>query len=64
MHTSGRTYFEASRYINSKEQNIDLETMINKTLYTKPDYIQFDEFTIKRLNKQALESPKATRYFH
>ena len=63
MHTSGRTYFESIRYIKSKEQETDLEQDIEKKLYAKPDYTQFDELTIKRLNNQALESPRAMRYF-
>lgn len=64
METSGRTYFESVRYIKSKEQQIDFETQINKQLYIKPDYTQFDELLIKRLNAQALESPRATTYFY
>ena len=64
MHCSARTYFEAVRFIRSKEQDIDIEKQINQQLYVKPDYTQFDEFTIKRLNKQALESPRAMRYFN
>ena len=63
MHTSGRTYFEAVRYIKSKEQETNLEQDIEKKLYLKPDYTQFDELTIKRLNNQGLESPRAMRYF-
>lgn len=64
MHTTSRSYFEAARYIKSKEQNIDIEKQINQQLYVKPDYIQFDELIIKRLNGQALETPKAINYFY
>jgi DNA primase len=63
MHTTGRTYFEAARYIKSKETEVDIESLINKTLYSPPDFIQYDELLIKRLNKQALDSPRAMRYF-
>ena len=63
MHMSGRTYFESIRFIKSKEQENNLEQDINRALYVKPDYIQFDEVMIKRLNVQALESPRACRYF-
>lgn len=63
MHTSGRSYFEAVRYIKSKETDSDLEQQIQEKLFTKPEYVQFDEVTIKRLNNQALESPRAMRYY-
>ena len=63
MYTSNRTYFEAVRYIKSKEQETSIEESINKTLINKPEFIQYDELLIKRLNNQALESPRAIRYF-
>lgn len=62
MHTSGRKYFEAVRFIKSKEQENDLEKEINKKLFIKPDYVEFDEFTLKRLNSQLIDSPRATEY--
>lgn len=58
-----RTYFEAARFIKSKETETDLESDINKRLFDKPDYVQFDELLIQRLNQQALESPRAMRYY-
>jgi DNA primase len=63
MHTSGRTYFEAARFIKSKEQEGNLEQDIAKKLAAKPDYTQYDQVLIKRLNQQALESPRAMRYY-
>ena len=63
MYTSNRTYFEAVRYIKSKEQDSNIEDSVNKALINKPDFIQYDELLIKRLNNQALESPRAIRYF-
>lgn len=63
MFTSGRTYFESVRFIKSKEQQSNLEDDVNKKLQEKPEYIQFDEILIKRLNQQALESPRATSYY-
>ena len=63
MHTSARTYFESVRYIKSKETETDLSYQINQTLVQKPDYVPYDELQIKRLNQQALESPRATRYY-
>lgn len=63
MKTSGRTYFEAVRYIKSKETETDLSYQINQSLVNKPDYLPYDELLIKRLNAQALESPRAMRYY-
>ena len=64
MHVSGRSYFEAARFIKSKEQELSIEQVVNQQLYEKPDYVQYDELLIKRLNVQALESPRAMRYFN
>jgi len=64
MHTSGRTYFEAARYIKDKEVATSLETQIDKKLDAEPEWVEFDEFTIKRLNNAALESPRAMRYLN
>jgi DNA primase len=64
MHTSGRTYFESARFIKSKETESDLSMEIDKKLTQKPEYSQFDQVLIKRLNTQALESPRAMRYFN
>ena len=63
MKTSGRTYFEAVRYIKSKETETDLSYQINQSLVNKPDYVAYDELLIKRLSAQALESPRAMRYY-
>jgi DNA primase len=64
MHTSGRSYFEAIRFIKDKDSVIDLEKQVNQQLVDKPEYIQFDELLIKRLNNQAIESPRAMRYYN
>jgi DNA primase len=63
MHTSGRSYFEAIRYIKSKETETDIEQIVNKALVAKPEYTQYDQILIKRLNQQALDSPRAMRYY-
>lgn len=63
MHTSGRSYFEAVRFIKSKETESNLEQEINKKLMAKPEFTQYDQVLIKRLNQQALESPRAMRYY-
>ena len=61
---TSRTYFEAARFIKSKETATNLESDINKRLFEKPDYISFDEILLQRLNAQALESPRAMRYYN
>lgn len=63
MHMSGRTYFEAVRYIKSKEDGGNLEAEINKKLIVQPTYVQYDQVLIKRLSQQAIESPRAMRYY-
>jgi DNA primase len=63
MFMSGRTYFETVRYISSKQQETNIASLIDKTLYTPADFVQYDELLIKRLNNQAIESPRAMRYF-
>jgi DNA primase len=63
MHMSGRTYFESVRYIKSKESDANLEADIAKRLVSKPDYSQFDELLLKRLNVQASSSERALNYY-
>lgn len=63
MHMSGRTYFEAIRYIKSKETEQDLEKDINQKLLTKPDFVLYDELILKRLNNNLFSSDRAKSYF-
>jgi DNA primase len=64
MHQTGRSYFEAVRFIKSKEAvSADFENEISKKINAQPDYVLFDEILVKRLGSQALESPRAVRYF-
>jgi len=63
MKTTGRSYFESIRFIKSKEKETSIEDLVNKKLYKPKEFIKYDELLIKRLNNQALESPRAIRYF-
>lgn len=63
MHTSARTYFEAVRFIKSKEQEGSIEQEVNKNLYVRPDFVAYDEFTLKRLNSNLATSDRAKNYF-
>jgi DNA primase len=64
MFTSQRSYFESARYIKSKEKEGSIEDEISNRLTDVPDYVQFDEITIKRLNRDAMDSARAMRYFN
>jgi len=63
MHVTGKTFFEATRFIDSAKTETDILASLNKTLETKDELKPFDELLIKRLNNQAAESPRAIRYF-
>jgi DNA primase len=63
MHVSSRSYFEAIRFIKSKETENDLEKEINKKIVDRPEYIAFDQELINKLNKEALDSDRALSYF-
>jgi DNA primase len=63
MHVTHKSYFEASRLIDSAKTETDLLGSLDKILKEKVDYVAYDEIQIKRLNNQAIESPRAVRYF-
>jgi DNA primase len=63
MHMTNRTYFETVRFIKSKETETNIEAVVNKALHQMPDFVQYDELLIKRLGKQAIDSPRAMTYF-
>jgi DNA primase len=63
MHMTNRTYFETVRFIKSKETETNIEAVVNKALHQIPDFVQYDELLIKRLGKQAIDSPRAMTYF-
>jgi DNA primase len=62
MFTTGRTYFEAARYIKGKQQDTSIEDVVNKALYAKPDFVTYDELILKRLHNQLSLSEKAKNY--
>lgn len=63
MHVTKKSFFEATRFIESAKTEFDLNESLNKIFEDKPQYTPYDELLIKRLNNQALESPRAVRYF-
>jgi len=64
MHMSNRTYFETVRYIKSKEQEHDIEMLVNKKLIAAPEFVQYDESILSRLHDQLLLSDTAKSYLH
>jgi DNA primase len=63
MFMSNRTYFEAVRYITSKQQENNISTVIDKTLYTPADFVQYDELILKRLHNSLIGSDRPKDYF-
>jgi len=64
MHISNRTYFETVRYIKSKEQEHNIEMLVNKKLIAAPEFVQYDESILSRLHDQLLLSDTAKSYLH
>lgn len=63
MHVTKRSYFESMRFIDSKGKDTNIESLVHKQLIDRPEYLEFDENTINRLNEQALQSERAMSYF-
>ena len=63
MNLTKKTYFESARFIKSFEVADNIIDNIDLALEAKVAFEIFDEFTIKRLNNQAIDSPRAIRYF-
>jgi DNA primase len=61
---SNRTYFETVRYIKSKEQEHNIEMLVNKKLIALPEFVQYDESILDRLHDQLLLSDTAKSYLH
>lgn len=64
MHMSNRTYFEAARFIKSKEVESSIEQDVDRALYKKPEFVLFDEVIIRRLHNNLLSSERAKNYFN
>jgi len=62
MQASSRTYFEAVRLIDSKENSQDLLENLTNALNKKEELKEFDLEIIDRLNKNALSSARAAEY--
>jgi len=63
MFVTHKTYFESIRFIDSMATESDIVGVIDKALYKEPEWKPYDEVLIRRLHSQALESPRAMRYY-
>jgi DNA primase len=63
MHCSNRTYFEAVRFIKSKEVETDIVSDISSKLVEKEEWPELDMAIVNKLYEQALTNERAIRYF-
>lgn len=63
MHCSNRTYFEAVRFIKSKEVETDIVSDISSKLVEKEEWPELDMAIVNKLYEQALKSDRAIQYF-
>lgn len=63
MHVTHKSYFETVRFIDSHEVETDLLASLDKALEVKVEFEPFDELLIKRLHNNAINSPRAVRYY-
>ena len=64
MHCSNRTYFEAVRFIKSKEVETDIVSDISSKLVEKEEWPELDMAIVNKLYEQALKSDRAIQYFN
>ena len=62
MYTSKRTFFEATRLIDSKKTESNIVTEMSKILDKEEVIKEFDIDTVNRLNNAALNSQRAAQY--
>lgn len=63
MNQSGRTYFQAVRFIKSQEQDIDLQVQIENALKQKEVYTEYPQQEVDRLYEAATASERALSYY-
>ena len=63
MFLTKKTFFEAARFIDSMQTDSDIVDVLDDILKIEPEYEPYDELMIKRLHSQALNSPRAMRYY-
>jgi DNA primase len=63
MFTTRKTFFEATRMIDSYSTETNISGLLDDILKEEPEYKPFDELLIRRLHQQATDSPRAMRYY-
>lgn len=63
MHLTRKTFFETVRFISSMETESDIVSFMDNMLKVEPVFEPYDELLIKRLHAQAVNSPRAMRYY-
>ena len=63
MRTTNRNYFEASRLINSKKDDVDIERIIDEAVDSSLELPEFDMDLINRMHKDLKNSVRAREYF-
>ena len=63
MFNTHKKFFEATRFIESMSTEDDIVGLVDSILEKDSGLKPFDELMIKRLNTQAIESPRAIRYY-
>jgi DNA primase len=60
---SGRTYFQAVRFIKSLEESVDLGAQIEQSLIKKEAYTEYPQQDVTRLHEAAMASERAVSYY-
>jgi DNA primase len=63
MDQTGRTYFEATRFIHTKQKDIPIADVINRELVKKPEFSEFDKTVVDRLHTDLIEKEDGKKYF-
>ena len=63
MHVSKRSYFESARLVESKKENIDVVSFLENKINKKPDFVEFDNELLVKLNNSALTNTRSIEYF-
>lgn len=63
MFVTQKTFFESTRFIDASKTDADIVGIVDKALEKEPEWKPFDEILVRRLHSQALESPRAMRYY-
>lgn len=64
MRTTNRTYFEASRMINSHKNATDIEKQVDDAIENSREYPEFDMKLINQLHDNLMSSDRAKEYFY